>query len=510
MFKRRIARVRSRLVGTPAVAGAAVAGLGVVLLLLAAAGPFSGGSSRVSRAASPRVAPVVQAPALPGAQPISSRDRVYTADQVSNTVTVINPKTNEVLGTIPLGHDRLDQILGPIDRSQINVHGLGFSRDGSKLDVISVTSNAAQIVRTRDNRVRTAYVGRSPHEGFVSPDGRTLWVAVRGQDYVSVLDSRTARQVQRIRTADGPSKVVFSPDGRLAYVNHLRASEVDVIRVRDRRIVNRIRGVAPRSSDEALSPDGRELWLGHPFDGKVTVVDARRMRALTILATGPRTNHPNFVTKRDGRNYVYVTVAGLNQVLVFRRDGAHPTLVRRIQTSGAAPHGIWPSPDNTRMYVALQKSDAVDVIDTATDIVIKTLHIGQDPMALVYVANAVPHGNGRRGLTQQGLGKRIQTMAAQVRGSAGSATVTVRTTDGIDELDFGARGLPPSKTFTAYGVRPDGTSSPLTAITAGADGNVDQALAFTDFFGVYTHVYLAPGAAAAAATNADLCTVTGR
>ena len=130
-------------------------------------------------------------------------------------------------------------------------------------------------------------------------------------------------------------------------------------------------------------------------------------------------------------------------------------------------------------------------------------------MALVYVANAVPHGNGRRGLTHQGLGKRIQTIAAQVRGSAGTATVTIRATDGIDELDFAARGLPPRKTFTAYGVRPDGTSSPLTAITAAADGNVDQALAFTDFFGVYTQVYLASGAAAAAATNAELCTLTG-
>jgi YVTN family beta-propeller protein len=354
----------------------------------------------------------------------------------------------------------------------------------------------------------TAYVGRSPHEGFVSPDGRTLWVAVRGQGYVSVLDTRTGRELHRIRTADGPSKVVFSPDGRLAYVNHLFAAEVDVIRVRDRRIVKRIRGVVPRSSDEALSPDGRELWLGHPFDAKVTVVDARRMRVLTILSTGPRTNHPNFVTKRDGSDYAYVTVAGLDQVLVFRRDGARPTLVRRIQTSGHAPHGIWPSPDNTRIYVALQKSDAVDVIDTATDSVIKTLQVGQDPMALVYVADAVPHGRGTRGLTHQGLGKRIQTMPAQVRGSGGTATVTIRATDGIDELDFAARGLTPHATFTAYGVRPDGTSSPLTAMTAGADGSVDQALAFTGFFGVYTEVYLARGAAAAAATNGELCTLT--
>ena len=38
----------------------------------------------------------VQAPALPGAQPITARDRVYTADQTSNTVTVISPATNEV------------------------------------------------------------------------------------------------------------------------------------------------------------------------------------------------------------------------------------------------------------------------------------------------------------------------------------------------------------------------------------------------------------------------------
>src|SRR3954462_10889664 len=103
---------------------------------------------------------------------------------------------------------------------------------------------------------------------------------------------------------------------------------------------------------------------------------------------------------------------------------------------------------------------------------------------------------------------RIQTTAAQVRGSAGTATVTIRATDGIDALDFAARGLPPRKTFTAYGVRPDGTSSPLTAITAGADGNVDQALAFTDFFGVYTRVYLAPGTAAAAASNGEFCALT--
>src|SRR4051794_35325970 len=117
-------------------------------------------------------------------------------------------------------------------------------------------------------------------------------------------------------------------------------------------------------------------------------------------------------------------------------------------------------------------------------------------------------GTGAEDSAIKGLGRRIETMPARVRGSTGTATVTVRATDGIDELDFAARGLPPRKTFTAYGLRRDGTSAPLTAITAGPDGAVDQALAFADFFGVYSQVYLPPGAAAAAATNGEFCALT--
>src|SRR6202007_3044044 len=84
-------------------------------IALLAAGAVTTPLALASGASRPRLlrAPhVLQAPALPGAQPISSRDRVYTADQASNTVTVTNPKTNQVLGTIPLRQDPLGQSLG--------------------------------------------------------------------------------------------------------------------------------------------------------------------------------------------------------------------------------------------------------------------------------------------------------------------------------------------------------------------------------------------------------------
>jgi len=270
---------------------------------------------------------VVQAPALPGAPAISPTDRVYTADQTSNTVTVINPATNTVLGTIALGDERLDMLLTPVYNRQINTHGLGFSRDGRLLDVINVTSNGAVLVDTATNTVKsTTYVGRAPHEGFISPNGRELWVAVRGEDYVSVIDVATAAERLRVTTAAGPSKVVFSPDGQYAYVNHIRAAEVDVIDVANHAVVQRITGLVDVfSSDEMISPDGAELWAAHKMVGKVSVIDARSFRVLTVLDTGPVTNHPNFVSTPTA-NYAYVTVGGLDQTLVYQRNGANPTL----------------------------------------------------------------------------------------------------------------------------------------------------------------------------------------
>jgi YVTN family beta-propeller protein len=443
---------------------------------------------------------LAQAPALPGAQPISGNDRVYTADQDSNTVSVIDPKTNTVLGTIALGQPRMAptaDVLGAMYKGELDVHGLGFSRDGRWLDVIDVTTNAVHVIDTATNKVvRTIYVGRAPHEGFFSPDGNRLWVAVRGLNYVSVIDWRAGREAERIYTEDGPSKVVFSPNGRLAYVNHLRAQVLDVIDVASRKIVNRvpIPAEAGGSSDMAVSPDGREIWLGMPMNGRTTtVVNAQTYKVQAVLRTGPRTNHPNFVTV-GGVDYAYQTVGGLNETLVYRRshNGAPPMLVKTIHNHGFGSHGIWPSPDNTRIYVALQNSDSVDVIDTRTMSVIKNMRTGQSPMALVYVARSGP-ATKTQNLGKQGLGMRAKNIPLQLPGISGKGSVLIRELSGIDEIDIGAYMLPPNQLFTAYAS--DGTHvTALMSIKSNELGNIDEGLSYSYFFANhYTSVILEAG-----------------
>ena len=448
---------------------------------------------------------VVQAPALPGAQPISGRDRVYTADQTSNTVTVINPATDEVLGTLAMGAQRLDGLLGARYYGEMDTHGLVFSPDGSLLDVINVTTNSAVLVDAATNTIRDKfYVGRAPHEGFITPDGRELWIAVRGQNWVTVIDLHRAEQldnlpdgvdhdllseaITRIPTAAGPAMVIFSPDGRLAYVNHDRAPELDVIDVHSHRVVKRITGLDPGFSPNlAITPNGAEVWVTHKGTGRVSIIDARRLVLLATLTTGPVTNHVNFVSKPHGI-FAYVTVGQTNKTLVYRTNGAHPVKVGEVVHSGFEPHGVWPSPDNTRAYVGLEKSDAVDVIDTDRLHVIDTLRVGQEPQALVYVANAVPQGNGRQGLTRQGLDQRVLTRDLAVAG--GVVRVTVREVDTLDQVQVVARGLPPNARFSVQLASP-GQVTVIRQFTTNAQGGA-EVFAFTEFFDAFSDVVVVP------------------
>ena len=426
------------------------------------------------------VAPT-QAPALPGAQPIAAADRVYTADQTSNTVTVISPATNTVLGTIALGNARPDDLLGALYSKQITTHGLGFSPDGKLLAAVNVTTNSVSVIETATNTVKgTVYLRRAPHEAFFTPDGKEIWVAVRGEGHVSVIDVASLKETLQIQTTDGAAMVIFRPDGVVAFVNSSRTAELTVVDVRTHAVVKRITGlVSPFSPNLAASPDGKEVWLTHKDVGKVSIVDAQTFSVLGVIDTGMTTNHVNFVTREDG-NFAYVSVGGEDKIKVYRRNGGTPALVGTIAT-GNEPHGIWPSPDNSRIYVCLESQDAVQVVETASLSVIATLKIGQMCEALVYVANAVPAGDGLAGLTQQNVNLLIQSMKLAIAGG-GNAQVVIRELQGVDSVDVQGRGLAPGRTYRVFALMRGGAQQFIADFKADAKGagGVSPMLKFFD------------------------------
>src|SRR5258708_39542735 len=103
--------------------------------------------------------------------PISHQDRVYSAEQFSNTVSVTDPVDNKLLGAIHLG-DPLPASFSPLYTGQLLVHGMGFSPDHRTIAVVAIGSNAVNFIDTATNTVKhVTYVGRSPHEGLFTGDG---------------------------------------------------------------------------------------------------------------------------------------------------------------------------------------------------------------------------------------------------------------------------------------------------------------------------------------------------
>jgi YVTN family beta-propeller protein len=414
---------------------------------------------RIWVARHPMAASIDGATTIGGAPvPVSARDRVYTADQVSNTVSVIDPSTDRLIGQIRLGNERLN-ILSPLYGGQTNVHGLGFSPDHRLLNVISTGSNAVTLIETGTNRVKgTVYVGRNPHEGFFRPDGRELWVTVRGENYVSVIDPVRMREVRRVVTANGPGMVVFRPDGKVAFVDHSFTPELDVVEVSSGKVLKRISVVSPFSPNLAITADGSQVWLTHKDVGKVTVVDAHTYEVQRVIDSGPVTNHVNFAGPGGGTrvggasagDFAYVTVCGENAVKVYRRTDQ--ALVTTIPV-GACPHGVWSSGDGTKVYIGLQEGDGVDVIDTRTNAKIAEIPMGQSPQALVYVPEAVPPGGtGTEHLVPLAISRRARAIDLVPPSGSGSAraTVWVRSLGPIDGVDVNATGLMPSTTYTLF------------------------------------------------------------
>ena len=383
--------------------------------------------------------------------PVSNHDRVYAADQTSNTVSVIDPAANKLLGVIRLG-DPVPGALSALYKGQLLVHGLGYSPDSKTLAVVSIGSNSVTLIDTTTNKVNgVVYVGRSPHEAFFTPNGRELWVTVRGEDYVSVIDPKAMREIRRIRFTNGPGMTMFGPDGRYGFVCSSFTPELAVVDTASHQIIKRVPQASPFCPNIAVSPENDEVWITLKDVGKVQVFRAKPpFEQIALFDTGPITNHVNFVNNRNGK-FAYLTIGGTNEVKVYRR-GAKPELVATIPV-GDLPHGIWPSGDGTRVYVALENGEHAVAIDTLSNKVIANIPIGQTTQALVYVPGAVPNGDGTANLTPLGVaGEALHIEMRPPAGQAGNAraTVAVNSLGVIDLLQIAAAGLQPGQEYQLF------------------------------------------------------------
>ncbi|MFG1463878.1 YncE family protein [Xanthobacter sp. DSM 24535] len=431
-------------------------------------------ASTMLACAAPAFAGQAPFPASTPDVPLSSRDRVYAAEQFSNTISVTDPSTNKLVGVIRLG-DPQPGNFSPLYKGQVLVHGMGFSPDRKTIAVVSIGSNSVTFIDTATNAVKhTTYVGRSPHEAFFTPDGKEVWVTVRGEDYVAVLDGTTFEEKTRVKVPNGPGMQIFSPDGKYGYVCSSFMPEIVVISVADHQIVGRVKQASPFCPNIAATPDGKQVWFTLKDIGKTQVFNAQPpFDIIKTIDTGPITNHVNFAHNANG-TFAYVTIGGLNEIKVFRTDDFSQVATIPV---GNLPHGIWPSGDGARVYVGLENADALAAVDTLTNKVVATIPIGQAPQAVNYVPGAVPEGDGTANLQPLGVAGQTAHLTLALAGKReDKAPTSVSLFDQglIQVLQASVTGLEPKKPYLlALASQPDGKGAlePLSAFMTNPAGS---------------------------------------
>ncbi len=180
---------------------------------------------------------------------------LYVTTELDKTVSIIDPKSLRIVGTIPTG--------------QPESHMLALSHDGRRgytanvgpgtvsvldvkarktLKVIPISGNTQRISISPDDRwvftadqtkPQMAVIDTSTNEvkhwvplvsvGYGSattPDGKWLLVALADVNKVAMIDVGTMQVVRNVDVAEYPQAIVVSPDGKTAYASCMHANKV--------------------------------------------------------------------------------------------------------------------------------------------------------------------------------------------------------------------------------------------------------------------------------------------
>ena len=187
---------------------------------------------------------------------------LYVTTELDKTITIINPKTLKIVGTVPTGQEQSHMLaishdgrrgytanVGPGTVSVLDIPSrrmigiipisgttqrISISADDKMVFTADQTKPQLAVIDTATNKVRTWIPLASAGYGTASTrDGRWLLVTVPGAAHVAVVDLKTLKIVRTIDVPKTPQEILMAPDGKTAYVSCNVMGKVAAINLSD-------------------------------------------------------------------------------------------------------------------------------------------------------------------------------------------------------------------------------------------------------------------------------------
>ncbi|QHC36624.1 YncE family protein [Komagataeibacter xylinus] len=256
------------------------------------------------------------------------------------------------------------------------------AKDPPRIYVPNLRSNNVYVIDPQTYTVISRFkVGKSPQHVVPAWDLRTLWVTNNAEGTtngtLTPIDPRTTLPLPEV-SVDDPYNMYFTPDGKSAITvaearQRLDFRDPHTMALQGSVSVPQCKGV----NHADFSIDGRYAIFTCEFGGYLAKVDTVNRTVVGYLKLSGGGMPQDILTAPDGHKF-YVADMHADGVFVidgdsFRETGFIPT--------GVGTHGLYPSRDGTKMYVANRgshkihgpphsKAGGVSVIDFATDKVV--------------------------------------------------------------------------------------------------------------------------------------------
>ena len=213
--------------------------------------------------------------AEPPKAPLGDGPFLLVANKHSDTLCFIDPKTYEILDTIPTGPNPHEIVITPDGRY---AYLSNYAPPGNTISLIDLAArkHIKQIPTGKATRV---------HGAAMAPDGKFAYFTAGQTGYVIEVD--TARnEVARIIPTEGKIShmVLVSPDGKRLYTANIVSEDVSVIDRASGRLIKKIpcgKGV----EGMAFTPDGKHLWAGNQTGGSITIIDVATNEPIKTFPT---------------------------------------------------------------------------------------------------------------------------------------------------------------------------------------------------------------------------------
>ena len=249
--------------------------------------------------------------------------------------------------------------------------GIGINSVTNKLYVANQFSNSVTVIDGNTNTIETTIqVDNFPYDLEVNPYNNRIYVTNRGSNTVSVIDGSTNQRLSNINVGDSPVGISINPSDNRIYVTNL-GKESSSLSIIDG-ISNKVTGTVQLNGlfyGVAVNPLTKTIYLSNLKNNTVSVLDEKTKNIVNKISGG---NIPTGININYKENVIYVANYGSNSISVI--DGKTNKVNSTIKV-GDDPVDIVVNPLTNHIYVSNNGDNTVSVIDGVTNKKIKDLSV---------------------------------------------------------------------------------------------------------------------------------------